>query len=508
MTFSPSGVSQISLHGYSSLSPEEILSQIKNGTDVARMPGDFVMAAEEGHDGQRRVIIATSAVSALPHFYYISPDRNNFEHGSNVFECARRAGLDWKWNDRAVVSLALLQHTLDSDTLHPDILRIPAGSILEFRPGKFEIRSSNYLRSGEERFDVLRAVQCVNQVTSELIAGEKVAISLSAGYDSRLLLSSVLREGHTPLVATMGSLGSTDVRVATAIAKTFSLQHNVVELSAGDYFRHARKIVRLTGGTKTADHWHTYLFIHNAGFPPDAVHLAGANGELVRTYFFDKGILARLSEKAPAHCAAFFLRLKNRAQKRIPLRRAAGVLADPSFIRNAFRQMCDSSSHGDGWLDALDEFYTWQRVRHFIGNGLALYNAVIPTRSPFLDVRFLSIARNMPRRLKLCNRFHRHAIAVNEPRLLEFPVDDGNVAMANEAIPFYWLRTAPVTGYSVFAEAADSKEGRAIIIESKHLDRFLDRRSRESVARNQMRSLAGLLISLHFTVEEINHLLH
>ncbi len=197
------------------------------------------------------------------------------------------------------------------------------------------------------------------------------------------------------------------------------------------------------------------------------------------------------------------LKLKHRLHKRIPPRNPKGVLADPNIVADVFRQMADSCSQGNGWLESLDDFYAYQRVRHFIGNGLALYNAVIPTRSPFLDYRFLSIARCMPRSWKLCSRFHRFAILANEPRLGDFPVDDFETPMRDVDTLFYWLRRSPRVGYSIFAQAADSEEGRAVIIESPHLDRFLDRSSREEVVKNKIRSLAGLLIALHFTGEEI-----
>jgi asparagine synthetase B (glutamine-hydrolysing) len=494
------------LHGYSPLSAEQILGRLRSGEAVAELPGDFVLVWEDDNECEPSVLLASSAISALPYFYYVSPDRRSLWHGTSIFDCIRQRGLEWQWNNRAVVSLALFQHTLGADTLHTDIRRLDAASILEFRPGHLDVRSSTSARDKDrdaERFDAALAVRSFNRITSEVVADKKAAISLSAGYDSRLLLSSVLRDGHKPHVATMGGAKSTDVRVASAIAKTFSLEHNVVELSAADYFRHARLIVNLTNGTKTADHWHTYLFIRNAGFPSDAIHLAGANGEFVRTYFFDKGVLALLSKNAPIAFAALLMKLKHRLHKRIPLRNPKGVLADPRIVDDVFKQMSNCLSDRTRWLDSLDDFYAYQRVRHFIGNGLALYNAVIPTRSPFLDSRFLAIANGMPRSWKLCSRFHRFAILTNEPRLGDFPVDESETPMREVDMPFYWLRRSPRVGYSAFAQAADSEQGRAVIIESPHLDRFLDRSSREEVVKNKVLSLAGLLIALHFAGEEI-----
>ena len=494
------------LHGYSPLSAVTILARVRSGESLTKLPGDFILIHEESDAGERSVLLGSSVLSALPYFYYVSSDRRCFWHGSNVFDCIQQLGLTWNWNERAVVSLALFQHTLNDDTLHPDIRRVPPASILQFRPGHFEVRSSTPARStdgDDERFDAALAVRSFNRITGEIVADKETAISLSAGYDSRLLLSSALRDGHKPYVATMGSAKSTDVRVASAIAKTFSLEHNVVELSAADYFRHARSIVNLTNGTKTADHWHTYLFIRNAEFPAGSVHLTGANGELARTYYFDKGELALLCARAPIALAAVLMRLKNRATKRIPLRNPQGILGDRHIVNDVFKQVAECLAFGKGWLDSLDYFYAYQRVRHFIGNGLALYNAIIPTRSPFLDSRFLATASGMPRSWKLCSRFHRFAILANEPRLGDFPVDDSDTPMRQIGKPLYWLRRRRFVGYEAFAQVASSAEARAVIVDSPHLDRFLDRSSREEVIEKKVLSLAGLLITLHFACEEI-----
>ena len=93
-----------------------------------------------------------------------------------------------------------------------------------------------------------------------------VVLSLSGGFDSRVLLSRLLYHGARPVVGTMGFPSSTDRIVATLIAKAFNLEHRVVELQVSDYLLFAKEIVRLTGGTKTANHWHTYIYTRRVGF--------------------------------------------------------------------------------------------------------------------------------------------------------------------------------------------------------------------------------------------------
>jgi asparagine synthase (glutamine-hydrolysing) len=490
------------LVGFSRLSSSEIFQRVAAGADVATLPGDFV-AIDESSDEIR---IATSALSAIPYFYGISRDGKNFAHGTNVFVCARALGNGWRWNDRAVHCLARFQHTLGEDTLHRDIHRVPPASVITFREGRLDIRRSSFWERNIEaanRFDAAEAISLVNEITAEIIEDKPVVISLSAGFDSRVLLSSVLAQGGKPTVATMGSDSATDVKIAGAIARKFSLEHRIVSLAPADYFKHARDIVRLTSGTKTADNWHTYLFARAlTEFSDNAVHLAGSNGEYVRSYYFDKGILASGSRLAPRFLAELLLRTKDSRRRRIPLPVISGVLADKDAEKQASRIMSDLLLPAGGWLNTLDHFYSLQRVRHFIGNGLALYNAVLPTASPFLDYRFIALARAMPRRLKLNSRFLRRAISENVPELLDFPTDDSGISMRQSDRTFYWLRSRPSTGFNIFGQVADSEEGKSIIIESPHLDRFLDKRARELVISKKLRPLAGLLMALHFASEE------
>ena len=496
--------SRFKLFGISPLPAAEIFQRVRAGQDVATLPGDFVVI-DEGDD-QSGVAIATSALSVIPYFYGLSSDGTRFVHGPNVFHCARELGCGWRWNDRAVHCLALFQHTLQDDTLHADIHRVPPASVLTFRNGKLDIRRSNFWDRKvevEPAFDVGKAVRPVNEITAEIIGDKKVFVSLSAGFDSRVLLSSVLALGARPIVGTMGSDAATDVKIAGAIARKFSLEHRVVRLKPEDYLNCAPEIVRLTSGTKTADNWHTYLFVKGIGRLDNTVHLAGSNGEFVRSYYFDKGILASASQCAPTSIAELFLRLKDSRRRRLPLLMSEGVLADERLAKQALNLMANSLPNGGGWLTALDCFYALQRVRHFIGNGLALYNSVIPTASPFLDYRFVATSRRMPRRLKLNSCFHRRIIAENTPALLDLPADESGVPMRSSDRPGYWIKQRPTVGFNMFGEFADSDAGKSILIESPHLDRFLDRRAREAVCQQKIRPLAGLLISLHFASDEV-----
>jgi hypothetical protein len=142
-------------------------------------------------------------------------------------------------------------------------------------------------------------------------------------------------------------------------------------------------------------------------------------------------------------------------------------------------------------------------VRHFIGNGLALYQAALPTRSPFLDASFVRLGAGLPRRWKLSNRFHRRLIARFCPRLLDFPTDDTGTSMAQHDRPLDWLRARPSSDYNVFGQVLALPETKALLLESPHLDQFVPRPHREEAYTRRLQPLLAVLLTLHFASEKI-----
>jgi asparagine synthase (glutamine-hydrolysing) len=464
---------------------------------IEQIPGDFI-AWSTPHAAPHTLV--TSALSALPYFHTLSPDLKTWHHRPTVVDCLHASARPWEWNDEAAMSVLLLGHTHGTQTLAKSVSRVPAASQITFDQGQL---SSTPLSSSPTLLPMSDA-EIIDEISDLLVTivrdislGAPTALSLSAGYDSRLLLAILLHLGLRPTLATMGTTESTDVAVASRIAKDVDLPHRQVSLDPKDYLLHAREIVQLTSGTKTADNWHTYLFAREAGFDPSAIHWAGSNGEFVRSYYFDKGCLALASQMAPSQLAARFLTLKNSIARRLPPTGGKGLLTDRALATSVLASISARVPKHTNWLQALDEFYAFERVRHFIGNGLALYNRFNRTFSPFLDGRFLQLARRLPRKWKLNSRLHRTLIERFCPKLLDYPVAADGIPMRALNKAGSWLRRQPVTGYSVFGQVCDLPEFIEIIQESPHLDHFLDRKSRSLALQNKRSGLLGALLAFH-----------
>ena len=182
------------------------------------------------------------------------------------------------WNYTAVGDLLTVDHTLDDDTLtesHPC-----SAPIIEEAHGDL-------------------AALTVSILKEHITNPGGIVLSASGGFDSRLLLAALLHLGIRPRLLVCGPRGNFDRDVVEQIGKRLSLEVIAVELSAQDYVDHAERIVEVTGGTKAARHWHTFLYPLKAGLDTDCNIVVGANGESMRSYYFDRGLVSRATTALP-----------------------------------------------------------------------------------------------------------------------------------------------------------------------------------------------------------------
>jgi hypothetical protein len=308
------------------------------------------------------------------------------------------------WNYTAVGDLFAFDHTLDNDTLtepHPSpapIIEEACGDLVELT---------------------------VSILKESITNPQETVLSASGGFDSRLLLAALLHLGIRPRLMVCGPRGNFDRDVVEQIGKRLSLEVTAIELCAQDYVDQAERIVQVTRGTKTARHWHTFLYPLKAGLDADCNIVVGANGEFMRSYYYDRGLASRATTVLPrkALLNAFWRRKARHPFFAEQLRGLSEPLRDTLSGRGARRRLdrLIAASQGGDFLSSLDHFYYHQRVKNFIGNGLKLYGQFGKVVAPMADPHWVAVAKSMPRRLKLGSRWHRHAIAKLCPELLAFP---------------------------------------------------------------------------------------
>ena len=456
--------------------------------------------------------IITSPVGAMHYFYTVQNGR--FFHGDQINTILLQSGLSWQWNWPALGDLCQLENLTGNATLHPAVHRVPPGSILQFRDGAISLQSTSYIDTISKRPpDPDEAVEALNEAVATW-AGPKPYLSLSGGFDSRVILSSMLKQGIKPHLITMGSSEATDVQVARRIAANFGLQHDLIRLQLDDFFAHAPTISAITNGTKTAWHWHTYLYPLKATIPSEASFFVGTLGEFARSYYFDRGKLGNLAAMAPVSALRKFWSLKLDRHPTFE----ADELTDlaPEFAsqldargRAQRAEKLTGYCHGQ-FLPGLTRYYFEQRVPNFYANGIRMYRASSNWRSPFHSRRWIDAIWNLPSSWKLGSNWHRHAIRRNCPELLEFPEENGfdRHRMLPKAPPLYWtppMRRARYVSYDLSAEwyrdqrlqefIQDSRNSIADLVEPTLVERIL---KAHRSGTDRTRSLAFLLTMIHW----------
>jgi asparagine synthase (glutamine-hydrolysing) len=485
------------LHGWSPRAPVELLDAILRGEPEA-VHGDFTIG---GRTLDGRHYLMSSPLCARP-YYWSKSATGDLVHGATVFDVVRSAGLSWRWNRRAIQHVAAFEHPLGTETIHPSVFRIAPGSIVyETTAGISERRwfdERAWFRGRESGgVSLAQAVAVLESVFREM-PRDNPWLSLSAGFDSRVLLAAMLADDRRPQCACMGRPDSTDVVVAGRIAERLGLPFSRIDIETADYLRFGREATRVTSGGKSSRHYHTYIFAQKLGLGPADRHFVGSNGEFARTFYFDAGPLAQLVDKGPG----FPVRLL--AHERIRSRTRGSAVLDVlggsrEQLARDFAKLAPSVGTP---LDRLDLLYAYQRVRHLIGHGLAMYAEASAVHSPFLDVRWMQAVAALDRTDKLGGNYPRAALARLAPQLLAFPRETESRPVQPRAPWSYPLqRRPPGVDYAPHRELCGVPEVIERVIDSSVLDELVERRDRESAAQRRDAPLVQLLLTLSWAAE-------
>ena len=429
----------------------------------------------------------SSVIGAFPWYYTVSP-RGELIQGSNVFELCAAAKLGWQWNTAAVSQIAAVGHTLGSHTLHPKIFRLPAHTKVRLIDGAIKLESVDPFSAWDwdetELDDGFKTL--TDAFSACLEASREPILSLSAGFDSRLLLALSLRAGCSPSIVSMGSSAAADVKVAKLLARRVGLPVEQIDLSAADYLEHGEQISRTTSGVKTAGDWHTWLYNNHIG-APDRIHLVGSNGEFARTFYSDFLTRSKLFRVSGRRGVTAWLAIKalNRLRK-FPRGFWFGAQVGLGPVFDSLR--LPRQEYPKSALPCLDTFYAIERVHHFIGSGLVCYAQFSKPRSPFLDKSWMKEIATLRRPWKEGNRYHLAALNKFAPHLLDIPFNqdpDGGALVS----------------YSPFAKLCRTREVEELLVESDPLDFLLDRNARIAAmrdARADKFSTVSLLLTMHF----------
>ena len=503
--------------GYCQLDEEALLRKfLSEGPDALRdLRGEYTLIIENSDE----CFIITSPVGAINYFYTLQDEK--FFHSDKVADILRESRLDWKWDWQALGDLCGLENLTDNATLYKDIRKVPAGCVLHFRDGRIDLKSSLYINSiKRQRSDPDAALRALNEEAA-FWAGDTPYLSLSGGFDSRLILSSLMKQGIKPHLITAGSDNCSDVQVTRKIASALGLKHDVISITLQELMANSAAIATLTNGTKTAWHWNTYIYPLKANIAKSHTYFVGTLGEFARSYYFDRGCLGQIADMFGEHSLLLFWKLRLNRHRTFYDNELEGLAPefsaelDPAGTENRAKRL--TSLCHRRFLSGLARFYFEQRVPNFYANGIKLYQASSNWKSPYHSRKWIDAIWNLDNGWKLGSNWHRYAIRKNFPKLLDFTEENGFVPgkMLSKAPPLYWtpfMRRTPYVTYDLSATWYRDEKMQEFMRENVGLvSDIIDRKTATSIIEahrsgiDRTRTIAFLLAMIHWmrVVKEI-----
>ena len=183
----------VKIFGYcdKSIDSIKLLIQDNNFSPLTKMGGEYTLVSYVNNVTR----IITSPIGAIQYFYYF--DGKRFSHGKCISDIVRDLRLSWVWDWESVGDLCEQENLTENRTMHNSIKRVPPGTILQF-DGNLTLRTKNFLNDiKQQESSPIDAINIFNEEVSKWI-GTSPVLSLSGGFDSRAILSSMLKQEIYP----------------------------------------------------------------------------------------------------------------------------------------------------------------------------------------------------------------------------------------------------------------------------------------------------------------------
>lgn len=294
---------------------------------------------------------------------------------------------------------------LQNRTLFPGLSLLPGGSLWIFRPGD-EPQKGAYFRpedwegqapmDGREYYEKLKGTWA-RAVPRYLGGKERVAVSLTGGKDSRMIMAwAKPSPGSMPCYTFGGPYRDCqDVKLARRVAAVCGQPHQVLSLGPeffSDFPKLAERAVFLTDGTMDVS-GAPELYLNRLARQIAPVRLTGNYGqEILRSY------------------VAFRPRLMNVPILQEDFRRGIALAAQ--------------TYRGEVGASPLS-FVAFKQVPWFHYSRLALELSQLTLRSPFLDKDIVALAYRAPAGTDASMMIQMRLIADGDLRLADLPTDRG-----------------------------------------------------------------------------------
>jgi hypothetical protein len=268
-----------------------------------------------------------------------------------------------------------------------------------------------------------------------------------------------------------------------------------------DYFEHAPRITRLTGGVYRIHDWHSYLGFLGAGTTGAAPAIMGTAGKFTRIVYLPS-VAVPVIDALPAAAVTGHLRLAARRwlrRYREPTEIVRRVGLEGGELASSLARLCDVP--GSAW-SRLRFLFVGHRARHFTGLGVHLAAQSVRCAAPYLDARWVGAAARLPTVDCRYESFHRTFIHELHPELAALPTEREPSVARRLPWPGQRRKSLRVSreapSYSPFRRVLELPACQALLLESEDLDSHATREQRARALERRDVATCNLLLTLHF----------
>lgn len=373
---------------------------LQHGIDALRgLDGAYNVIVCE--PGLQRARIVSSRYSYLPVFHVTKGNGIYFSPGIRALFAAGIC--EPEVVDEECLSWLLFGRYLRDETKFRDVRLLPRGSAATWSGGDLQIDtlpSFQYRNDGvaDERLVDDLAETFRASVQRRMAEEPRVALGLSGGFDSRLILGAIDPARRRDVFAfTWGDAGNDDMRIAATLADAAGIEHREYHVPHEEYLARARDGVLASDG----------LSLHVHGFYPpvydrvrrDSGASSAFNGigldVLLGGLFLDRAVLDGLDTRREliAHYGRTLTTFSRDEFARLCTRDGAARFDE------AMATLGDRVAEipGDRVADISDQFHFETRTHRWIALAFPLVRESLETMAPCYDNDFLAaVARVAP----------------------------------------------------------------------------------------------------------------
>jgi asparagine synthetase B (glutamine-hydrolysing) len=368
--------------------------------------------------------VANDRYGMLPLFYF----NNAREIGvSSRLDTLSNLGASLELNDQALAVFLRMGHFIGDSTPFKHIHLLPPRSVLTWKDGITQITSDP--PHSETALDISREeaietyIELFRRATRRCcLRGERIALPMSGGVDSRHILAVLCELGFKPDFCVTAryhtSHQSDDSQVAAEVARYAGLPHVVLTQPRTDLDLHLSANSRLN-----------YLGPHHVWLMVVANYLSGRadaifdgiGGDVLSAgHRLNAKDVSRMESEQFAELSAAILRRE--IEEKYLRNILSPAMCERFDYQIAGKELAKELARHAKAVNPMSDFIFWNRTRRFIAHApYAMLRAVVGVHSPFLDPEVYDFLTSLPASMFLNKAFHRDAIRWAYPDFARIP---------------------------------------------------------------------------------------